>query len=168
VPLFIFHYRGYKPLIININIMDTGKVDIVLVEDNPDDAELAMRALKKNKIANSLIHLKDGEEALDYIFCRGEYEKRNINDIPKVILLDIKMPKVDGIEVLKKIKADANTRIIPVVLLTSSKEEKDVLESYRLGANSYIVKPVNFDNFVKAVSDLGLYWLLLNHTPDRV
>jgi two-component system, response regulator len=148
--------------------MNTGKVDIILVEDNPDDAELALRALNKNKIANSLIHLKDGEEALDYIFCRGIYEKRNISDIPKVILLDIKMPKVDGLEVLKRIKSDANTKIIPVVLLTSSKEEKDILESYQLGANSYIVKPVNFDSFVKAVSDLGLYWLLLNHIPNQV
>lgn len=148
--------------------MDIGKVDIILVEDNPDDAELALHALKKNRIANSLLHLKDGEEALDYIFCRGQYEKRNISDIPKVILLDIKMPKVDGLEVLKRIKADPTIRIIPVVLLTSSKEEKDILESYQLGANSYIVKPVNFDSFVKAVSDLGLYWLLLNHTPDQV
>lgn len=148
--------------------MNTGKVDIILVEDNPDDAELALHALKKNRIANSLIHLKDGEEALDYIFCKGQYEKRNISDIPKVILLDIKMPKVDGLEVLKRIKADPIIRIIPVVLLTSSKEEKDILESYQLGANSYIVKPVNFDSFVKAVSDLGLYWMLLNHTPGQV
>lgn len=147
--------------------MNTGKVDIILVEDNPDDAELALHALKKNRIANSLIHLKDGEEALDYIFCKGQYEKRNISDIPKVILLDIKMPKVDGLEVLKRIKADPSIRIIPVVLLTSSKEEKDILESYQLGANSYIVKPVNFDSFVKAVSDLGLYWMLLNHTPGQ-
>ncbi|OQP44915.1 response regulator [Niastella populi] len=139
--------------------MNTGKVDIILVEDNPDDAELALHALRKNRIANSLIHLKDGEEALDYIFCRGQYEKRNISDIPKVILLDIKMPKVDGLEVLKRIKADPSIRIIPVVLLTSSKEEKDILESYQLGANSYIVKPVNFDSFVRAVSDLGLYWM---------
>ncbi|OQP60091.1 two-component system response regulator [Niastella vici] len=147
--------------------MNTGKVDIILVEDNPDDAELALHALKKNRIANSLIHLKDGEEALDYIFCRGQYEKRNISDLPKVILLDIKMPKVDGLEVLKRIKADPGIRTIPVVLLTSSKEEKDIVESYQLGANSYIVKPVNFDSFVKAVSDLGLYWMLLNHTPGQ-
>jgi len=147
--------------------MNTGKVDIILVEDNPDDAELSIRALNKNRIANSLIHLKDGQEALDYIFCKGVYENRNISDIPKVILLDIKMPKIDGIEVLKRIKADPGTKIIPVVLLTSSKEEKDILESYQLGANSYIVKPVNFDSFVKAVSDLGLYWLLLNQLPNK-
>lgn len=148
--------------------MNTEKVDIVLVEDNLDDAELSIRALNKNRIANSLIHLKDGEEALDYIFCKGIYENRNIRDIPKVILLDIKMPKIDGIEVLKRIKADPGTKLIPVVLLTSSKEEKDILESYQLGANSYIVKPVNFDSFVKAVSDLGLYWLLLNQLPNKV
>lgn len=148
--------------------MHTGKVDIILVEDNPDDAELSIRALNKNRIANSLVHLKDGQEALDYIFCKGVYENRNIKDIPKVILLDIKMPRVDGIEVLKRIKADPCTKMIPVVLLTSSKEEKDILESYQLGVNSYIVKPVNFDSFVKAVSDLGLYWLLLNQLPNKM
>jgi two-component system, response regulator len=148
--------------------MHTGKVDIILVEDNPDDAELSIRALNKNRIANALVHLKDGQEALDYIFCKGVYENRNIKDIPKVILLDIKMPRVDGIEVLKRIKADPCTKMIPVVLLTSSKEEKDILESYQLGVNSYIVKPVNFDSFVKAVSDLGLYWLLLNQLPANV
>ncbi|HEV8282889.1 MAG TPA: response regulator [Chitinophagaceae bacterium] len=147
--------------------MTSGKIDIILVEDNRADADLTIRALKKNRIANSLIHLKDGEEALDYIFCRGAYEKRSISDIPKLILLDIKMPKVDGIEVLRKIKSDSRTRIIPVVLLTSSKEEKDIVESYHLGVNSYIVKPVDFDSFVKAVSDLGLYWLLLNQPPNQ-
>jgi CheY-like chemotaxis protein len=147
--------------------MNTGKVDIILVEDNPDDAELSIRALSKNRIANGLVHLKDGQEALDYIFCKGIYENRNIKDIPKVILLDIKMPRVDGIEVLKRIKADPCTKMIPVVLLTSSKEEKDILESYQLGVNSYIVKPVNFDSFVKTVSDLGSYWLLLNQLPNK-
>lgn len=148
--------------------MTPEKIDIILVEDNTADAELTIRALKKNGIANSLIHLKDGEEALDYIFCRGAYEKRSISDIPKLILLDIKMPKVDGIEVLRKIKSDKRTKIIPVVLLTSSKEEKDIVESYHLGVNSYIVKPVEFDGFVKAVSDLGLYWLLLNQLPNQI
>jgi two-component system, response regulator len=148
--------------------MNTGNVDIILVEDNPDDAELSIRALNKNKIVNALVHLKDGQEALDYIFCKGVYENRNIKDIPKVILLDIKMPRVDGIEVLKRIKADPCTKMIPVVLLTSSKEEKDILESYQLGVNSYIVKPVNFDSFIKVVSDLGLYWLLLNQLPNKV
>jgi two-component system, response regulator len=148
--------------------MNTGKVDIILVEDNPDDAELSIRALNKNRITNVLLHLKDGQEALDYIFCKGVYENRDISDIPKVILLDIKMPKVDGIEVLKRIKANSSTKMIPVVLLTSSKEEKDILESYQLGVNSYIVKPVNFDSFVKAVSELGLYWLFLNQLPNKV
>lgn len=147
--------------------MTSGKIDIVLVEDNKADAELTIRALKKNRIANSLIHLNDGEEAIDFIFCRGAYEKRNIHDIPKLILLDIKMPKIDGIEVLRKIKSDDRTKIVPVVLLTSSKEEKDIVESYHLGVNSYIVKPVDFDSFVKAVSDLGLYWLLLNQPPNQ-
>lgn len=148
--------------------MNIENIDIILVEDNPDDAELCIRALNKSKIANSLIHLKDGQEALDYLFCKGIYEHRNISGIPKVILLDIKMPKVDGIEVLKRIKADPCTKMIPVVLLTSSKEDKDILESYQLGVNSYIVKPVNFDGFVAAVSELGLYWLLLNQLPNKI
>jgi len=148
--------------------MTPGKVDILLVEDNKTDAELAIRALKKNKIANSLMRLKDGEEALNYIFCKGIYKNRSISDMPKLILLDIKMPKVDGIEVLRKIKSDERTKVIPVVLLTSSKEEKDIFKSYHLGVNSYIVKPVEFEGFVKAVADLGLYWLLLNQPPNQI
>lgn len=148
--------------------MTLKKIDIVLVEDNKTDAELTIRALEKSKIANSLIHLKDGEEALDYIFCKGVYKNRKIADLPKLILLDIKMPKVDGIEVLKKIKSDDMTKIVPVVLLTSSKEERDILKSYHLGVNSYIVKPVEFEEFVKAVADLGLYWLLLNQLPNQI
>jgi CheY-like chemotaxis protein len=145
--------------------MGAGKIDIILVEDNPDDANLAIRALRKNGIDNSLIHLKDGEEAIDFIFCRGNYSDRVFDEFPKLILLDLKMPKVDGIEVLREVKSDARTRMIPVVLLTSSNQEKDILKSYQFGVNSYIVKPVEFELFVKAVSDMGLYWLLLNQLP---
>jgi two-component system response regulator len=148
--------------------MNFSRIDILLVEDNPDDAELTMRALKKNGIANDLIHLKDGEEALNFIFCKGAYENRNFNEVPKLILLDLKMPKVDGIEVLRQIKSNEQTKIIPVVLLTSSKEDKDIIESYKLGVNSYIVKPVEFEGFVKAVSEMGLYWLLLNQSPHQL
>ena len=141
------------------------KNEIVLVEDNESDAELAIYALKKINIVNTLIHLQDGEEALDYIFATGKYSERNISDIPKIILLDLKMPKVGGLEVLKKIKSDERTSMIPVVILTSSKEEKDIAEVYKLRANSYIVKPVVFENFTKVVSEIGLYWLLLNQAP---
>ena len=143
------------------------KSDIILVEDNPSDAELTIRALRKNNIINGLIHLQDGEEALEYIFATGKYAGRNINEIPKVIFLDLKMPKLSGLEVLKKIKSDEQTKIIPVVLLTSSKEETDILEGYKLGVNSYIVKPVGFENFVKAICNVGLYWLLINHSPNK-
>jgi two-component system, response regulator len=142
-----------------------GRTDILLIEDNPSDAELTIRALRKSNIADTLLHLQDGEEALEYIFATGKYTGRNINDIPKVILLDVKMPKISGLEVLKKIKSDERTRIIPVVLLTSSKENNDIQEGYNLGVNSYIVKPVDFDNFIKAVADVGLYWLLVNQSP---
>lgn len=142
--------------------MEENKIDIVLCEDNPDDAELTMRALKKHGITNSLVHLKDGEEVLQYIFCEGPYAGRDINDVPRLILLDLKMPKVDGLEVLRRLKSDKRTCIIPVVLLTSSKEDKDIIESYALGVNSYIVKPVDFEGFVKAVSSLGFYWILIN------
>lgn len=145
--------------------MENGEIEILLVEDNMKDAELAVHSLKKHKLTNKMIHLKDGAEALDFIFCTGQFKNRNKNNKPKVILLDLKMPKVGGIEVLKKIKEDESTRKIPVVVLTSSKEDPDVRTCYELGANSYIVKPVDFDNFQKAVLDLGLYWLLLNHTP---
>lgn len=139
--------------------------DIILIEDNPDDAELAIRALRKSNIVNTLLHLQNGEEALDYIFGEARYAGRNVNDLPKVILLDLKMPKISGLEVLKKIKSDERTKIIPVVLLTSSKEDNDIEEGYKLGVNSYIVKPVEFEDFVKAVSNLGLYWLLINQPP---
>lgn len=145
--------------------MDIKTADIVLVEDNRHDADLTIRALKKNNIGSSIIHLKDGGEALDYFFCRGTFSSRNRKEKPKVILLDIKMPKLSGIEVLTKIKENIDTRVIPVVLLTSSREETDIVKGYQLGVNSYIVKPVDFDMFQKAMADLGLYWLLLNQTP---
>lgn len=142
--------------------MESRRVDILLVEDNPSDAEMTIRALKKINLTNNVTHLKDGAEALDFIFCTGEFSERKINEQPKVILLDLKMPKVDGIEVLRKIRSDDRRRSIPVVVLTSSKEDPDMRTCYDLGVNSYIVKPVGFENFMKAVSDLGFYWLLLN------
>lgn len=140
-------------------------VEILLVEDNPNDAELAIRALKKNKIANNVEHVIDGEVALDFLFARNEYSERNMNNVPRLILLDLKLPKIDGLEVLREIKGNPITKVIPVVVLTSSKEEKDLIESYNLGVNSYIVKPVDFDKFIEAVRDLGMYWLILNQMP---
>ena len=138
---------------------------ILLVEDNPTDAELTMRALKKSRLANRVVHVVDGEEALDFLFARGAFSDRNVEHGPKVILLDLKLPKVDGLEVLKIIKSDPRTKLIPVVVLTSSKQEKDMVQSYESGANSYIVKPVDFDKFMEAVNALGMYWLLLNQKP---
>ena len=146
---------------------DYSEVEILLVEDNPADAELALRALKKNNLANRLVTVGDGEEALDFIFARSAFSGRHVENGPKVILLDLKLPKVDGLEVLRAIKSDPRTKVIPVVVLTSSKEEKDIVESYRLGVNSYIVKPVDFDKFIASVRDLGLYWLLLNQPPTK-
>ena len=140
----------------------TNEIEILLVEDNQNDVELTLRALKKNNLTNKVHVVKDGTEALEYIFANGAYAHRKIEDHPRVILLDLKLPKVDGLEVLHQIKSDERTKMIPVVVLTSSKEERDLVESYRLGANSYITKPVDFESFVKAVSELGLYWLLLN------
>ena len=139
-------------------------VEILLVEDNINDAELTIRALKKVNLANRLIHLKDGAEALDFIFARGQFSNRSVAQVPKVILLDIKMPRVDGIEVLRQIKSAEATKHIPVVMMTSSKEQHDIIDSYNLGVNSYVVKPVEFDDFAKAVSGLGMYWLLVNET----
>lgn len=139
--------------------------EIILVEDSLSDAELTIRSLKKNNICNPLLHLEDGEEALEYIFATGKYAGRNMNDLPKIILLDLKMPKVGGLDVLKKLKSDERTKIIPVVLLTSSKQDRDILAAYQLGINSYIVKPVGFENFAKTVTDIGLYWLLVNQAP---
>ena len=151
---------------INFNTMGVfDKVEILLIEDNQNDAELTIRALKKRNLANNLVHLKDGAEALDFIFANGNYADRDVTNIPKVVLLDLKMPKVNGIQVLTKIRADERTKKIPVVVLTSSKEDPDVAECYKLGANSYIVKPVEFDNFLDAVTNLGYYWLLVNVPP---
>jgi two-component system, response regulator len=140
-------------------MLTNNAVEILLVEDNLDDAGLTIRALKKHNLANNLLHLHDGEEAIHYLF------SEKITSIPKVILLDLKMPKVDGIEVLRKLKGDERKKIIPVVVLTSSKEEKDIVESYKLGVNAYIVKPVDFDKFAKAISEIGFFWLLLNQPP---
>lgn len=145
--------------------MYTTVHEILLVEDNKSDAALTIRALKKHNLANSLIHLVDGAQALDYIFGRGEFEGRNIEQRPRVIFLDIKMPKVSGLEVLTILKSDERTKLIPIVMMTSSKEEKDIIESHRLGVNSYVVKPVGFENFSKTIADLGLYWLVVNNTP---
>jgi two-component system response regulator len=140
-------------------------VEILIVEDNEQDLELAQRALRKSKLTNLIHVVRDGEEALEFIFCQGPYSGRKIENGPKVILLDLKLPKVDGLEVLKRIKGDPRTKSIPVVVLTSSKEQSDVVESYHYGVNSYIVKPVNFEQFSEAVQKLGMYWLLLNHPP---
>ena len=142
--------------------MTTNSVEILLVEDNPRDVEMTLRALRKHNLANKVHVAKDGAEALDFIFARGAYADRDPNHAPKVVLLDLKLPKVSGLEVLRAIKGDEHTRTIPVVVLTSSQEEKDMVESYRLGANSYIVKPVDFDKFVTAIGEVGLYWLLSN------
>jgi len=148
---------------------DTVKeVEVLLVEDNPTDAELAIRALKKSNLANKLEWVKDGAEALDFIFATGAYAQRSVVNGPKVILLDLRLPKVDGMEVLRRVKSDERTRTIPVVVLTSSKEDRDVAESYQLGVNSYISKPVEFDAFAKTVAELGLYWLLVNRPPTTV
>lgn len=145
--------------------MNNKIVEILLVEDNPQDLELALRALKKAKVSNHIEVARDGAEALDFIFGEGAYVGRKLADGPKVVLLDLKLPKVDGIEVLRRIKGDARTKVIPVIVLTSSNEQRDVVESYQLGVNSYIVKPVNFEQFALAVRDLGFYWLLLNQPP---
>ncbi|CAG0953568.1 Response regulator rcp1 [Anaerolineae bacterium] len=142
-------------------------VEILLVEDNPADAELALRALQKHKLANQVIVCSDGEEALDFLFARGKFSDRRIENGPKVILLDLKLPKIDGLEVLRAIKNDPRTRLFPVVVLTSSNQDKDIAECYALGVNSYIIKPVDFEKFVTAVRDIGLYWLLLNQPPTR-
>ena len=143
------------------------QLEILLVEDNPQDAELTIRALKKRNLANQLIHVQDGQAALDFIFGTGAYAGRDVHAQPKVVLLDLKLPKIDGIEVLRRIRADERTKMLPVVVLTSSREDRDVIETYRLGTNSYIMKPVEFENFSEAVSHLGLYWLALNQPPIR-
>ena len=144
---------------------EDNAVEILIVEDTPQDLELTQRALRKAKLSNRIRVARDGAEAIEFIFCEGPHACRKIEDGPKVILLDLKLPKVDGIEVLRRVKGDRRTKSIPVVVLTSSKEQKDVVESYELGVNSYIVKPVDFERFASAVGDLGLYWLLLNQPP---
>lgn len=143
--------------------MNYSDIEILLVEDNPNDAELTKRALKKGKITNNIFTVSDGEQALDYLFSRGEFIDNDAK--PKVVLLDLKLPKVNGLEVLREIRNNDNTKTLPVVVLTSSNEEKDIIESYKLGVNSYIVKPVEFEGFMKAIGDIGLYWLLLNKVP---
>ena len=145
------------------NVKET---EILLVEDNPNDMELTLRAMSKYNLTNKINVAKDGAEALDYVFAEGAYSRRNIKDKPQVILLDLKLPKIGGLEVLQKIKSDARTNTIPIVALTSSTEERDIIESYELGVNSYIVKPVDFDKFISAVSEIGLYWMLLNKPPQ--
>lgn len=139
---------------------------ILLVEDNPDDEELTLRALRKNNIGNNLVVARDGAEALDFLFCTGAYANRDPNDLPQVILLDLKLPKVDGLEVLSRIRSEERTHLLPVVILTSSREEQDLIKGYKLGANSYVRKPVDFNRFIEAVRQLGLYWLVLNELPS--
>ena len=145
--------------------MTSRQVEILLVEDNPDDVELTLHALRKENLANSIHVARDGEEALEFLFCNGVHAGRSFEHPPKLILLDLKLPKVDGMEVLKRLKADARTRTIPVVILTSSKEDRDLVMGYNLGANSYIQKPVDFDQFRQMVKSVGLYWLVINQPP---
>ena len=145
--------------------MTREETEILLVEDNASDAELALHALRKEKLANSIHVARDGEEALDFLFCRGPFANRSFDLPPKLVLLDLKLPKVDGLEVLRKVKGDARTMPIPVVILTSSREERDLVESYKLGVNSYIQKPVDFDQFRRTIRDAGLYWLVVNQPP---
>ncbi len=147
--------------------MDYSEIEILLVEDNMQDAELTIRALKKNNISNKIIHLKDGAMAIDFLFGKGEYKERDIIQKPKIILLDLKMPKLDGLEVLQIIKAAELTKNIPVVMLTSSNQHPDIDRAYTLGANSYIVKPVEFEHFTKVIVELGMYWILLNQSPSK-
>jgi two-component system, response regulator len=144
-----------------------NEIEILLVEDNPNDTEMTIRGLKKHNLANNIIHVSDGEEALDFIYARGNFKDRDINIKPRLILLDIKLPKVNGLEVLKIIKSDPETKMIPVVVLTTSSEESDLIESYQLGVNSFIIKPVDFDKFVESIRDIGFYWLLLNILPGK-
>jgi two-component system, response regulator len=142
-------------------------IDILLIEDNANEAQLAIRSFKKNNLANKLLHIDDGAEAMDFLFARNKYAGRQQLHLPKLILLDLKLPKVSGLEILKAIREDKRTRLIPVTVLTASKEEPDIRKCYELGVNSYIVKPVNFDSFTKAVADLGMYWMFLNVAPQN-
>ncbi len=140
-------------------------VEILLVEDNPQDAELMIRALRKQKLANQIHVAEDGEEALDFLFCKGKFSDRDFSQSPKVIFLDLKLPKVSGLEVLQELKSNPRTQTLPIVVITSSRENPDIKKAYELGVNSYVVKPVNFDDFLKAMSQIGLYWLLVNEVP---
>jgi CheY-like chemotaxis protein len=142
--------------------MNNEPSDILIVEDNQNDVLLTIRSLKKHKLANSIIHVSDGQAAIDYLFGEGSHQGRNVMEQPRVVLLDLKLPKLDGLQVLARIRADQRTKLLPVVILTSSQEESDLVQSYNLGANSYIVKPVEFENFAKSIYEIGLYWLLLN------
>jgi two-component system, response regulator len=144
---------------------DSNAVEILLVEDNPRDAELTIRALQKKHLANNLFHVEDGVEALDFLFGHGKFADRNMQDAPKVILLDLKLPRINGLEVLRALKADDRTRSIPVVIVTSSAEDPDINTAYQLGANSYVIKPVQFEAFIESMSELGIYWLTVNHPP---
>jgi len=144
---------------------ESKTVELLLVEDNPQDLEMALRAFRKANLSGRIHVARDGAEALEFIFCEGPHAARQITDGPKVIVLDLKLPKIDGLEVLKRIRGDARTKMIPIAVLTSSKEQADIIESYRLGVNSYVVKPVNFEGFNQVVRDLGLYWVLLNQPP---
>jgi two-component system, response regulator len=148
--------------------MEHREIEILLIEDNPYEAELTIKSLKKHNLANKLMHIDDGEEAMDFLFFKSPAAGDESQFNPKLILLDLKLPKVDGLEILRKIKEDDRTRMIPVVVLTSSREESDIIESYKLGVNSYIVKPVNFESFAKAISELGLFWLILNQNPPPI
>jgi len=147
--------------------MYSNEVEILLVEDNPSDLEVALRALKEQNLCNNVHVARDGEEALDFIFCRGPHAERRQDALPRLMLLDLKLPLIDGLEVLRQVRADARTRHVPVVVLTSSTEERDVVESYALGVNSYIAKPVDFDQFSDAMKSIGMYWLLLNRPPAK-
>ena len=145
--------------------MNNNEVELLLVEDDPNDVELTLLALRKHKLANKIHVVRDGEEALDFVFSRGAYSHRTSNDPPKVILLDLKLPKINGLEVLKIVKSDPRTRAVPVVVMTSSREQRDMVEGYRLGVNSYIQKPVDFDEFRSIIKQLGFYWLVVNQPP---
>jgi two-component system response regulator len=146
-------------------LAETDVIEILLVEDNPSDAELTLHALRKHKVANQIQHVRDGEEALDFLFCRGSFSGRQFDNAPHLVLLDLKLPKVDGLQVLQAVKSDLRTKAIPVIVLTSSKEERDMVNTYQFGVNSYIQKPVNFGEFQDVVRQLGLYWLLMNSKP---
>jgi two-component system, response regulator len=146
-------------------LAESDVIEILLVEDNPSDAELTLHALRKSKVANQIQLVRDGEEALDFLFCRGAFSSRRFDRAPRLILLDLKLPKVDGLQVLEHIKGDARTKAIPVIILTSSKEDRDLVSGYKLGVNSYVQKPVNFAEFQKVVEQLGMYWLLVNSRP---